>query len=423
MQIRRFNVWLFTITICLGSMRGALGQSFGVELQNTLMPASGGMAGTSIARPQDLTSALNGNPAALTQFKGTQFLFGGAWAEPTFNMTQTSPIPVIGPVAIEPYSARSTAPGTPVGNIGVTQDLSALGMPATFGIGFVTTAGGFVDFRQIPNSNGTNTGQAIFNIPVALGLEVTDRLSIGASMSLGLAFFDGPFVGSSGMTPDYALRGTLGANYLLTDCTTLGFYYQTQQSYTFDNAVVVNPGPTQRAFNVEMDLPQNLGWGIANTSLCEGRLLVALDITYKLWEQADLYDSIYQNQLVVQIGTQYTMGRYKYRAGYAWAENPIDNSPDINVGGVPVGDLAAARYTQGLLAITSQHRVSFGVGISDVLPGIDADLMAGGMFKDSEQLGAFTTTSIESYWIGFGLTWRFGRGAVTSLPAPNSWSG
>jgi hypothetical protein len=42
----------------------AKGQSFGIELNNTLMPASGAMGGVSIAQPQDLTSSLNGNPAA-----------------------------------------------------------------------------------------------------------------------------------------------------------------------------------------------------------------------------------------------------------------------------------------------------------------------------------------------------------------------
>ncbi len=90
-------------------------------------------------------------------------------------------------------------------------------------------------------------------------------------------------------------------------------------------------------------------------------------------------------------------------------ENPLDDAPSLNVGGVPLGNLPAVRYTEGLFAITSQHRISFGVGVVDVLPGIDLDMMAGGMFKDTEQIGAFTTTSIESYWIGFGLTWRFGR--------------
>jgi len=47
--------------------------------------------------------------------------------------------------------------------------------------------------------------------------------------------------------------------------------------------------------------------------------------------------------------------------------------------------------------------------------------MAGGMFRESVQLGAFTTTSIASYWIGAGLTWRFGRGVCERLPTPDSW--
>jgi len=229
--LRRSHFLLLMLAIVTGNASSASGQSFGVELHNTLMPASGGMGGVSIARPQDLTSALNANPSALTQFRGTQFAFGGGWAEPTFNLTQTSNIPIIGPdPRIEPFSAKSTAPGAPVGNIGVTQDLSALGLPATLGVGFITTAGGFMDFRHIPESGGTNTGQTIFNMPVAVGLDLTDRFSVGAGMSLGIAFYDGPFVGVGGMTPDYALRGTIGANYLLTDNTTLGGYYQTAQS-------------------------------------------------------------------------------------------------------------------------------------------------------------------------------------------------
>jgi len=92
----------------LANFSTASAQSFGIELNNTLMPASGGMAGVSIAQPQDLTSSVNGNPATLTQFRGTQFLFGGAWAEPTFNLTQTSNIPIVGPPLIQPFSAKST---------------------------------------------------------------------------------------------------------------------------------------------------------------------------------------------------------------------------------------------------------------------------------------------------------------------------
>ena len=420
----RIRLGCCALLFCLGLSGQTLAQSFGVELHNTLMPASGGMGGVSIARPQDLTSALNANPAALTQFRGTQVLFGGGWAEPTFNISQPSDIPVIGPNRIiEPFSAKSSGPGSPLGNIGVTQDLGELGLPATVGIGFLTTAGGFFDFRHVPESNGTNTGQAIFSVPVAVGLDVTDRLSVGASLALGIAYFDGPFVRVGGMTPGYAPRGTVGANYLLTETTTVGGYYQTKQAFKFDNAFLFNPGPIQLATDVRMDLPQNIGFGVANSSLMDGSLLVGVDVVYKLWDEAALFDAVYDNQWVVQLGTQYTWNRYRWRAGYAWVENPIDDTPGANIGGViQPGDLAAVRYTQGLVAITSQHRISFGVGVVDVLPGIDLDVMAGGMFRDTQQLGDFTTTSIESYWLALGLTWRFGRGACENLTIPDRWS-
>jgi hypothetical protein len=57
----------------------ALGQGYGTDAQNVLTPAAGGMAGVSIALPQDVPAALFGNPATLAQFKGTQFTLGGAW--------------------------------------------------------------------------------------------------------------------------------------------------------------------------------------------------------------------------------------------------------------------------------------------------------------------------------------------------------
>ena len=411
--VRRAGVLLLG-AVALFAPRVALAQTFGVELHNTVMPAAGAMGGASIARPQDLGSALNANPASLSDFRGTKFMFGGAWAEPTYNLTQTSNIPIIGPPLIEPFSAKSTAPGTPMGNIGVTQDLEILDLPATAGLGFITTSGAFVDFRDVPESHGTNTGMAIFSLPMAVGLDMTEHFSLGASLAMGIAFFDGPFVGASGMTPDYALRGTIGSNLDLTDATTVGAYYQTKQPFHFDNAVLLNPGPMQTRFDVDMDLPENIGLGVANESLMDGQLLLAVDLLYKLWDEASMYGAVYDNQWVVQCGTQYTAGRYKLRAGYVWAENPIDQTPGNNIGGViQPGDFPAVRFTQALLAVTGQHRISGGVGIADVLPNIDADLMAGGMFRDTEQLGAFTQTSIASYWIGVGLTWQFGVGALT----------
>ena len=99
-------------------------QTFGIELHNNLMPASGGMAGTSLSRPQDLQSAINGNPATLRQFQGTQFSFGGAWADANYKVSQADPVPLLG---VTPFSATSGTPGALLGNIGLTQDMDVFG--------------------------------------------------------------------------------------------------------------------------------------------------------------------------------------------------------------------------------------------------------------------------------------------------------
>jgi long-chain fatty acid transport protein len=396
-------------------------QTLGVELHNVVMPASGGMGGVSIARPQDFLSGINGNPASLTQFQGTQFTFSGAWAEATFNQTQSGNIPFAGPPIVTPFSAKSSAPGSAVANIGVAQELSELGLPATLGVGFVTTSGALTNYTHVPQSGGTGTGLFVFNLPVSLGVDMTDRWSIGTSVALGIGIYDAPFVGVSNMVMDYAVRGTIGTNYKLNDCNTVGGYYQTKQNFNFENGFIINPGLAQIPLDVALDMPENLGLGIANTALMDGKLLLGVDLVYKLWDNADTFGTIYDNQLAVQLGSQYSIGKYRLRSGYVWAENPMDQAPGPNIGGVIQTDLRAVRYTQGLLAVTSQHRISGGVGIQDFLPGIDLDVMAGGMFRDSEQLGNFTSTSIASYWLGGGMTWRFGRGSCDRLNTPNQW--
>lgn len=415
-------LWTILLSLCaLANSSTSFGQTLGVELHNSLMPASGGMGGVSISRPQDLTSAINANPATLSQFQGTQFLFGGAWAEPTFNLRQTSPLPTVGPSFVDPYFAKSEAPGSVLGNIGITQDISELGIPATIGLGFLSSAGGLVDFRHKPESGGTNTGLSVFSMPLMMGVQLTDRLSAGAGGSLGIALFDGPFLGIGGLTTAYGLRGSTGLNFQATKATSLGAYYQSKQSFQFEDAITL-PGGVGSPLDVNLDLPRNVGLGIANNALLDGRLLVGVDLLYKFWDSADFFDSVYDNQLALQFGTQWTKDRYRLRAGYVWAENPMDPSPGPSLGGIiQEGGLPVVRYSQGLLAITSQHRMSFGLGITDLLPGIDTDLLAGGMFKDSERLGSFTETSIQSYWIGFGLTWRFPRGGCKS-GAPCRWN-
>ncbi len=391
-------------------------QSYGIEMHNMLMPASGGMAGVSLARPQDLQSAINGNPATLTQFHGTQFSFGGGWAEATYDITQLTRLPG---VDVDPYSAKSGTPGAAVGNIGVTQDFSALGLPATFGIGFVTGAGAGVDFRAVTESNGTSAHYIALDIPVALGVDLTERLSAGASLTLGSSFLDGPFVDIGGMVPAFALRGTLGATYDLGSDTTAGVYWQTMKSYTFEDAVLFAGGG---ASDLKFEHPENIGLGIANSSLMDGRLLLAADILYKQHAKADFLGALYDDMWAYQFGGQYAVNeRIRVRLGYAYHDNPMRPAVLTSIGGVPLPDgVPGLRYVQGQFAAICQHRLTGGVGIRDLLPGLDFDLFAGGMFENTDQF-ADTIASVQSYWVGAGITWRFGRGACECLDVPERW--
>ncbi|NIL99201.1 MAG: hypothetical protein GTO53_12060 [Planctomycetales bacterium] len=407
----------FTIAVTTLFQAGeSAAQSFGIELHSTLMPASGGMAGASLARPQDVNSALASNPATLTQFLGTQFTFGGGWVEPNYQLEHAGGVLP----NVDAFAGKSESEGSALGNIVVAQDLRDAGVPGTFALGLLSSAGAGVHWRDIPASNGTSVLFQILEIGMGLGVEVTDRMSVGATLVLGSAVLDAPFVGIGGAAYDYSLRGAAGLHYQLNRCTSVGLTYHTAQNFNFDNALRLDLGgglftPT---LDVNAGLPDNIGLGIANQSLLDGRLLLAADVLYKQWDNADLFRAVYDNQWVLQLGAQYEYNtRLRLRAGYALAEDPLSPNPGNSAGGVtPPGALAALQYLQATVAVSNRHRFSLGAGLRDLLPGVDLDVFGGFMFENTEQLGAFTQASLESYWLGSGLTWRFGPRACRRLP-------
>ena len=140
-------------------------------------------------------------------------------------------------------------------------------------------------------------------------VRVTERLSVGATMFIGNGFLDGPFVGDGAMTSAYALRGGVGINYALTDATSLGAYYQSVQRFRFKDEVRLQllDGSFDITRDVHLSMPQTVGLGIANTSLMEGKLLLATDVLFLDWSSASLFRNIYRPQWVLQAGTQYSL--------------------------------------------------------------------------------------------------------------------
>jgi long-chain fatty acid transport protein len=383
----------------------ARAQTYGIDFRNTMMPASGGMAGTSVAAPQDFLSAINGNAAALTQFKGTHFTIGGAFVEPTVRLSQERSLPLIG---VTPFSQKSSTPGAVVPAIGVSQQVDGLALPTTVGLAVLGAAGGGASYAQDPASNGTSSYLLFLEFAPSVAVALTDRLSIGATMFIGDGYASGPFVGVSSMTNAYALRAGLGANYLVGDATRLGAYYLSTQAFRFSNeAILFNE---RRAYDIDMGLPQTVGLGISNESLMDGRLLLAADALFLDWNSAALFKSLYQPQWAMQLGTQYrATDRVKLRLGYAYAQNPLNDDFGSSIGPIQVpGGIPAARYVQSQFAIINEHRMTGGIGIRDLLMrGLDFDAFAGGMFPASQTLGNWTTVDVASYWLGVGFTWHF----------------
>lgn len=403
-QMRFLFTILVVATLTIAQSHAAYGQTYGVELHNSLMPASSGMAGASISRPQDLQSAIYGNPATMLQYAGTQAAFGGAWAEPTLNIEQNANAPLIG---VSPYQGKSQAPGSLLGNIGVAFDASALGRPVKMGIGFMSNAGLGVDYRHIPESNGSNTSLLELDLVAASAIQLTERLSAGATFFLGTGVLNSPLVGASSTSLNYAGRGSLGLNYELGSGMSIGAYWQTKKAHTYTDLVRIG----NNFQDVEVDLPSNVGIGVANRCLMNGRLLLAADVLFKNYGNADFFKAIYRDQWVFQFGSQFAVNkRIRLRAGYGYNTNIARNPVPGSIGGViPIGDVPAIQYLQAQFVAASEHRMTGGFGVRDIMPGIDFDASLGGMFEGSETFGD-TTSTAKSYWVAFGFTWRCGAG-------------
>jgi long-chain fatty acid transport protein len=406
---------LVSVTVIVGiilttTIGTALGQGYGSDSQNVLTPAAGGMAGVSLALPQDAPAAVFGNPATLAQFHGTQFTLGGAWIEGYPTVSNDGTLNTAQPGT--PFSVTSRTEGFLNPEIAVVQDLRSLGISGGLGLGLAGLSGIGAEYRGLaPQSsflNNVSNEYLVLGLNFGAGVNLTDRLAAGASLTLGNAFeqlgFVGPVV-STAMVNDYALRGNFGFTYDLNPCNTVGVFYQTRMDFQFPNAVRFNGD--YRDLNI--DQPATVGLGIANHSLMDGCLLLAADIYYKEWENAALWQDVFVNQWAFAFGAQLAREKMRYRLGYSYNTDPINHSVGDNLDGFPIGQANVQLFQAASTALISQHRITGGFGRQDFLTkGLDIDFLAGGLFGASDDFGAHSSTSLAIYYLGMGLTWRYG---------------
>jgi long-chain fatty acid transport protein len=489
--------------LSLGSA-GAIAGPHGFDLHNVFHGASASFAGTSIAHVEDPVSAVFGNPATLTTYYGgTNFMFGATFYMPRATMkhdgsaghavantggafTTMNETAQGSAAASFNFDATSKADVYAVPTVAVTQDLSGLGIPVVLGVGVSATSGIGVDYKHSSNSLGAAAELINLGVNAGIGMKMSDTMDVGVSMTITYAMLEAGLTGSGGMTHDLGFRGTLGVRNKISDATTVALYYQTEQEHQYDNLHVTSMHGTQPFAalssysaahgktgsvvcnadvvtsntgvcrqDVEVEQPWNVGLGISHNM--DANTLVMLDITHKAWSDSKFFKEFYDDQNVISVGIQKTMGNLKLRAGYGYADDPLLSMVKVgdeiktiglvnsegNATSSPMYGLFMSYFQAMETPVIYKHRVAVGLGVESFLgvPFLSLDThaaiqleedkcfgsgqadygtglgaysattkgiaLAGGLASDGCTSADHTKATVSSFHLGGALTWSF----------------
>jgi len=434
--MKKFNRLALSTALLAATSTSVMAGPYGYDLHNVLAPVSGSMAGTSIAKPLDNVSAVFGNPAGLSEFRGTEFTFGATWYKPSAVLEHN------GAVTGAAFKQSNRNEGYLVPQIAVTQDLRGLGIPGTLGAGVTATNGIGVEYRKEPKSLGASAELIVIGANFGLSWDLTQNLTVGAAATTTYSMLDLGLTSTSAQTHDIAFKGSLGMTYKLPHATQIGMFYHSELRQDFDDIIQTSPSSAPSSAlgsatdgmmtNLVIEQPRTLGIGISNEMLMDGNLYLAADVMYKNWANADFWQDIYVDQWIFSMGAQLTQGPWEYRVGYGYADDPtrenieglsqLDNacaglpSPCtvIPVNGSVTG-IAVAEYLQAAQAqVIYRHRFSVGAGYKGFLaPFLDLDMHAAYQLEEDRDYGSqadvsnHTNSEVSSWHAGFALTWHF----------------
>ena len=319
-----------------------------------------GMGGADIAVARD-TSALNTNPAGLTQLPGALADFNVAVAY-TGNIKHTDQF----------GNNKNNSNKYPVlGSLGYARQLPEY--PLTVGIGLFAQGGTGNEFDNLNTAFGTQDDLSInfriARITPGLAWQITDTLSIGASVVGTYAELEQEVFPNTSfadpVTPSnsffgfklkdanaFNVGGKLGLMYKPTDWLTLGAAYNNKVDLDLKGQMRVDLSAlglgkviyrNAKAGNV--DQPQEFGVGAAVQAT--KTLLLALELNWIDWSDAVTTgiitasdpetpaapptleiatDNNWRDQYVIAVGAAYQWNeRTLLRAGYNYGRNPIRN--------------------------------------------------------------------------------------------------
>ena len=376
------------------------------------------------------------------------------------------------------FDSTSKADVYAVPQVAVTQDLSGLGIPVVLGVGVTATNGIGVDYRHSSNSIGAGAELINLGVNAGIGMKMSDTLDVGVAMTITYAMLEAGLTGSGNQVHDIGFRASVGVRKQISDATTVAMYYQNELEHQYDNLHVTSfagaspftvangvAGNVVNRFlavkcngdsgnvcrqDVEIEQPWNVGLGIAHN--LDANTLVMFDFTHKHWSDAKFFNEFYDDQNVVSIGIQKTMGNMKLRAGYGYADDPllstVEEGQQIrSIGGVdkygntytsPMYGLFMSYFQAMETPVIYKHRIAAGLGVESFLgvPFLSLDTHVAVQLEEDKCFGAgqasYTTAiaaagtsisnglasrgctssdhskaTVSSFHLGGALTWSF----------------
>lgn len=414
----------------------------GSELDLGMMPASGGMEGVGIARPQDNGSMIFGNPATLTQLKGmTSFTLGGSYVSPSLKANGTFAVPnPAGPTTLPPVLApingKSKINDLAMPNAAVIQRLSP-NMVAAMGLTGLSGLGS--DWRNVlPASFSLVADLKLFGMGMSVAYKISENISIGGTFLLGIGSLQVGTVPSTAAVNNFGLGGIVGMSYD-AGMFVLGTSYKSEVRIKYNNVLttrnILDPTITEPFSDFTLTQPREIMIGVATSEKFMPSTLFEVDFRWKNYSKAAGYSSFWRNQWKIAFGAQQKLNEMlTVRAGYSYSRAiavPADqlgftfgSASQLFAPGFP-GQLFGteenvAPVTPGLIQLVQatiadghwQQGISVGMGIQ-IMPQLRLDVNASFSYDgkitlvDPSGSGQSIDVNGKLLAAGMGMTWTF----------------
>ena len=271
----------------------------GSELDLGLMPASGGMEGVGVVRPQDPVAMVFGNAATLVQMDGKfTATFGGSYVSPDLEAEGTA--------TVGPDFATGGFLGGPVDG---QSRLEHLAMPHAavvhrlsdkfvYGMGITGVSGLGSDFRKVVNV-GLIADLKLFGAGMSAGFQVNDQLAVGGTFVLGIGSLQVGTLNSTASVNNFGVSGSAGFTYDM-GIVQIGGSYKSEMKVDYNEIVQIDAAGTLGDFTLTQ--PADFAFGIATTDKFNSGTLFELNYRWKNYSKAAGYKDFWRNQWKISGG-------------------------------------------------------------------------------------------------------------------------